>query len=336
MYAKLVAKSGVTIGSLLQELAKVCTGTINNAASLAAFDPAASQIIGDIPTNWTLSYPTSFTATTNVYVLASQCVNTGKYKYARFVVKSTGTNQPFVEPTGGTANVYTLTTASTVYLEMNGATAVNTATGAVTNPTYYHQSNEGHILSANSTLYVSASARHLLIHSDNATIDTFFVAEYPETAVTTSKNLTPMVTYRGRGTAFTVTTTSRETLAAPGYSVVQIPNGYWAANNTTTLQSIDSTTSLNTFDFTQTYTGSRLSSEKIFLGSNTRQTIARDLVYYDSSRNHNFINASALTDVRYLPNMASVTSVDTSTYISGNTTYVCFPMVTSVLLVPKA
>jgi hypothetical protein len=336
MYAKLIPLSGATIGNLLQELAKICTGNITSAGSLTAFDSANSEIVSTVPTNWTLAYPTAFTANTNTYVLQSQCVATSKYKYARLMVKGTGTNQPFVEPTGGTANVYTLTTAATIYLEMDGATAVDTGTGAVTNATYYHQSNEGHILNTSGFLYVSASARHLLIYSDNATIDTFLVAEYPETAVTTGKNLTPMIAYRGRGGAITVTTTSRETVAAPSYSVAQIPNGYWAANNTSTLQSIDASTSFNTFEFTQTYTGSRLPADRAPLGNTGRQMIARDLVYYDISRSHNFINVSTLTNIRYLPDTASTTTIDGTRYVSANVEYKSFPLITSVLLVPKA
>lgn len=338
MYAKLTPLSGATIGNLLQELAKVCTGAISSTSTLTAFDSSKSEIINTVATNWTLAYPTSFTANTNVYVLQSQCVNTGKYKYARFMVKGTGTNQPFVEPTGGTANVYTLTTAATIYLEMDGATAVDTVTGAVTNPTYYHQSNEGHILNATGTLYVSASARHILIHSDNTAIDTFFVAEYPETAVTTGKNLTPMITYRGRGGAITVTTTSRETAAAPGYSVVQIPNGYWAANNTTTLQSIHATNALHSFETGAVYnTFSTIDSNMRFLGAAPypRRILVNDFIYYDTSRNHNFINATTLTNVGYIAGAGSFTTSDT-TYTFGNVTYAALPSTNTVFIVPKS
>lgn len=336
MYAKLTAASGASIGGLLQELAKVCTGTISNAASLVSFDPVKSSIISTTATNWTLAYPTSFTANTNVYVLQSQCVDTGKYKYARLMVKGTGTNQPFVEPTGGTANVYTLTTSTTIYLEMGGATAVNTGTGAVTNPTYYHQSNEGPVLGSGS-LYISASARHLFMYSDTATINTFLVAEYPETSITTSQTLTPMIAYRGRGSALTVTTTSRETAAAPGYSVAQIPAGYWVANTTSTLQSIDASTSFNTFEFTQTYTAARAPADRFPTRTAARQMMSRDLVYYDILRSHNFINASTLTGIRYIPDSAGITTVDTTTYTSANVTYAALPLTayTSVLLVPK-
>lgn len=336
MYARLTPTSGATIGNLLQELARVCAGNITSTSGLSAFNPAGSEIVNTVATNWTLSFPTSYTANTNVYVLQSQCVNTSKIKYARLMVKGTGTNQPFVEPTGGTANVFTLTTSSTIYLEMNGATGVNTSTGAVTNPTYYHQSNEGHILDAAGTIYVSASARHLLIYSSTAAVDLFFVAEHPETALTTSKSLIPIITYRGRGGALTITTTSRETAAAASNSVAQIPTGFLVSNNTTSLQSIDSINSFNTFDFTQTYTGSRLPPDRAQTGTTARQMIARDLVYYDSSRNHHFINASQLTNIRYLPDTASTTTLDITRYTSGGTEYVPLPLLTSVLLVPKA
>ncbi len=338
MYAKLTPLSGSTIGNLLQELARVCTGNITSAGSLTAFDSSKSEIINTIPTNWTLAYPTAFTANTNTYVLESQCVTTSKYKYARLMVKSTGTNQPFVEPLGGNANVYTLTTSSTVYLEMNGATAVNTGTGAVTNPTYYHQSNEGHILNATGAVYVSASARHLFIHSDSATIDTFFVAEYPETAVTTSKNLAPMIIYRGRGGAITVTTTSRETAAAPGYSVVQIPNGYWAANNTTTLQSIHATNALHSFETGAVYNSySDIEPNLRFIGAapTERKVLTRDFFYYDTSRNHNFINATILSNIRYIAGASTVSSSDT-TYTYNGVIYASLPSTNTIFLVPKA
>lgn len=338
MYAKLIPQSGVTIGNLLQELARICTGNITSAGSLTAFDPSKSEIINTIPTNWTLAYPTAFTSNTNTYVLQSQCVTTSKYKYARLLIKGTGANFTFVEPTGGTANAYTLTTATPVYLELNGATAVDTGTGAVTNPTYYHQSNEGHILNATGTIYVSASARHLLIHSDTATIDTFFVAEYPETPVTTSKNLAPMITYRGRGGAITVTTTSRETAAAPGATVVQIPNGYWAANNTTTLQSIHATNALHSFETGAVYSSfSDIEPNLRFINaaSTERKVLTRDFFYYDTTRNHNFINATILSNIRYIAGALTVSSSDT-TYTYNGVIYASLPSTNTIFLVPKA
>lgn len=338
MYAKLTPLSGATIGNLLQELARVCTGAITNVNTLTAFDSSKSVIISTIPTNWTLAYPTSFTANTNVYVLQSQCVVTSKIKYARFMVKGTGTNQPFVEPTGGTANVYTLTTSSTVYLEMNGATAVDTSTGTVTNPTYYHQSNEGHILNTSGSIYISASARHLFMHSDTATIDTFFVAEYPETAVTTSKLLTPMITYRGRGGAITVTTTSRETAAAPGSTVVQIPNGYWAANNATTIQSIHATNALHSFETGAVYNNFTDTDPTMrFAGTSPgqRRFLTRDFFYYDTSRNHNFINATTLSNIRYIAGASTITTIDT-TYTFNGVTHIAMPSTNTVFIVPRA
>lgn len=337
MYARLTPLSGATIGNLLQELAKVCTGAITDASSLSAFDPLSSQIITTISTNWTLAYPTTFTANTNVYVLKSQCVNTGKYKYARLLAKGTGTNQPFVEPIGGNANVYSLTTSTSVYLEMDGATAVNTSTGAATNPTYYHQSNEGVIFGTGS-LFISASSRHLLLHSDSATIDTFFVAEYPETALTTAKNLTPMVTYRGQGGAITVTSTSRETAAAPGYTVVQIPNGYWVANSTAGLQSIHATGALHSFETGAVYGNfSSVEGSLRFINAPTidRQILTRDLFYYDTARNHNFINATTLSNIRYISGASSVTTSST-TYTFNGLTYVSLPTTNTTFLVPRA
>lgn len=340
MYAKLSVRQGTTptIGAIMQEIAQVCTGTISSAANLVVFDSAGSEIITTVATNWELVFPTAFTANTNVYVLRSQCVNTGKYKFARLLAKGTAVNEPFVENTGGTANVFVKTSYTNTFIEMNSCTAVNTSTGAVTNPTYYHQSNEGYTPGSR-TLYLSASARHLVMYSEyNAStniICLFGVFEHPETNVTSSKNLIPAVAYRGRGGALVATTTSRETAAAPGNSVLQIPNGYTANTAAISLLGIDATTSFNTFEFTQTYTGSRHAPIRALTRSQTRQMFARDLIFYDIARSHNFINASVLSNVTYITNTSTISTID-SLYTAGNVTYAALPLITGSLLVPKA
>lgn len=340
MFAKLSVKLGTTpnIGSIMQEIARVATGTISSTANLAVFDSAGSEIITTVATNWQLVYPAAFTANTNVYVLRSQCVNTGKYKYARFVAKGTGTNESFVEPLGGNANVYSKTTYTNTFLEMDSCTAVNTSTGAVTNATYYHQTNEGYTPGSR-TLYLSASARHLMMYSEyNAStniICTFGVFEYPETNITTSKNLIPAVAYRGRGLALTATTTSRETAAAPGYSVIQVPDGYTANTAAFSLLGLDATTSFNTFEFNQTYTSSATPPDRVPSGSSARQMIVRDLIYYDTARSHNFINATTLSNISYIPDATTISSID-SRYTIGNTVYATLPLAgSSSLLIPR-
>ena len=340
MYAKLAVKAGTTptIGAILQEIAKVATGTISNVANLAVFDTVNSEIITTTATNWTLYYPASFTANTNVYILRSQCVTGTKYKYARFMAKGTATNEPFVEPTGGTANVYTKTVYTNTYIEMDSCTTANVSTGAVTNATYYHQSNEGYTPGSR-TLYLSASSRHCLMYSEyNSStniICTFAVFEHPETNITSSKALIPVITYRGRGAALTVTTTSRETAVAPGYSVIQIPDGYTANTAAFSLLGLDATTAFNTFDFNQTYTASSLPPDRALTGSVTRQMIPRDLIYYDTARSHNFINATTLSNIAYLTDVTNMASID-SRYTIGSTTYAVQPLMgPSGLLVPR-
>ncbi len=339
MYAKLAVKIGTTptVGAILQEVVQVCTGTISDTANLTVFDTAGSEIISTTATNWQLFYPAAFTANTNVYILRSQCVTTSKYKYARFVAKGTATNEPFTEPLGGNANVYSKTTYTNTFIEMDSCATANASTGAVTNATYYHQSNEGYTPGSR-TLYLSASARHLLMYSqyDASTniICTFGVFEYPETNITSSKTLVPVIAYRGRGGALTVTTTSRETAAAPGYSVIQVPNGYTANTAAYSLLGLDATTAFNTFEFAQTYTGSNMNGDRAFTKTLVRQQIPRDLVFYDIARSHNFINASTLSNVFYLPSVT--TSTVDSTYTAGNVTYAAFPTVGSTILAPRA
>jgi hypothetical protein len=339
MYAKLAVKLGTTptIGAIMQEIAQVCTGTISNQANLAVFDTDSSEIISSTATNWQLFYPAAFTANTNVYILRSQCATTSKYKYARLLAKGTATNEPFTEPLGGNANVYAKTTYTNTFIEMDSCATANSSTGAVTNATYYHQSNEGYTPGSR-TLYLSASTRHLLMYSEyNAStniICTFGVFEYPETNITSSKTLIPAIAYRGRGGALTVTTTSRETAAAPGYSVIQIPDGYTANTAAYSLLGLDATTAFNTFEFSQTYTGSNPNGDRAFTKTTIRQQIPRDLVFYDIARSHNFINASTLSNVFYLPGIT--TGTVNSTYTAGNVTYAAFPTVASTILVPRA
>jgi len=329
-------------GQVLREIVYVATGYYTSATQLQVFDPVNSQIVNTVASNWQIVYPTTNKfGNSSVVVLRSQCVNSAKYKYARFVLKGTNTNEPFVEPTGGTANVFAYTNYGTLYLEMDSCTSANTSTGAVTNATYYHQSNEGYNLNflGNTSVYLSASSRHLLMYSQyNATtniICTMAVMEHPETNITTGANLIPAVSYRGRGAAMTVTTTSRETAAAPSYSVLQIPDGYTVSGNTKSLLGIDATTSLTTFDFSQTFTTSVLTvPDRYPTGTVVRQSLARDLFFYDAARSHNFINATTLSNVFYLPNATSINSLESAYSYSGNT-YVCFPLTSSILLVPR-
>ena len=134
-----------------------------------------------------------------------------------------------------------------------------------------------------------------------------------------------------------MTTTALETAAAPGYSVFQIPQGYWTANNSITLQCLSATTALNTFEHGQTFTASAIPADRLLNGSGStaRQAIVRDIFYYDAARNHQLINASTLSNVRLLYNGASISSIDT-TYTYAGVTYVCLPLIASSLLIPKA
>jgi len=343
MYAKLVVRSGTanTIAEMMQEMANVITGSVTTASQLSVFDGVNSTIINTTPTNWSLIYPAAVTSNSNVYIFRSQCVNTSKYKYARLICKGTAANEPWVEPTGGTANPNQQRTYAARYVEMDSCTSANTTTAVVTNPTYKHQSNEGYI-PFSQTLHVSASARHLAIYSQyNAStniICTFGVFEYPETNITTGNNLIPAVVYRGRGAALTVTTTALETSAAPGYSVMQVPDGYTASTNTKSLQTIDALTSPHSFDFGQTYVASAAQpGDRYFSQANTnlRQMPGKDLFFYDLNRSHNFINATNLTNVSYVPNGGSLSPIE-STFTYGSNTYVSLPLTFSSLLFPKS
>jgi hypothetical protein len=343
MYAKLVVRTGTanTIAEMMQEMANVITGSVTTNSQLSVFDSVNSTITTTTPTNWSLIYPSVVTSNSNVYIFRSQCVNTSKYKYARLICKGTATNEPWVEPTGGTANPNQQRTYAARYVEMDSCTSANTTTAVVTNSTYKHQSNEGYI-PFSQTLYISASARHLAMYSqyNSSTniICAFGIFEHPETNITTGKNLIPVVTYRGRGAALTVTTTSLETAAAPGNSVMQVPDGYTSSTNTKSLLGIDALTSPHSFDFGQTFIASASDpGTRILSQANTylRQFPGKDLFFYDINRSQNFINASSLSNVYYIPNGASTSSIG-SLYTYGSNTYISLPLTSSTILFPNS
>lgn len=347
MFARLVPRSSTanTIAEMMQEMVKVYTGNITTAGQLTAFDSSKSYIITTTPTNWSLIYPSVVTSNSNVYIMRSLCVDTNKYKYARIICKGTATNEPWVEPTGGTANPNQQRTYTNRYIEIDSCTSVNTTTATVTNSTYKHQGAEGYVPFSRD-LVLSASNTHLAMYSlydlTSNFVPLFGVFEYPETNITTSQNLIPVVTYRGRGSGLRLLTTALETGPASGNSVVQIPDGYNAVTNTKSLQTIDANTSPFSFDFSTTYTSAAQPGDRHASQTNTyaRQISGKDLFFYDMFRSHNFINATTLTNVAYIPNQNSVSqmsqsTVDATTYTYTGNTYCALPLVSSIILFPE-
>ena len=349
MYARLNnIKASATIGDVMKEMVQILTGAISSASALQIFDPNSSVLIVTTPSNWILEYPAVLSSTSNVFILSSTCVTTNKKKYLRILAKGTGTNQPFIEPSGGTANVYSLVASATttVGIEMVGLRSFDSGTGAVQNSTYYHYSSEGYFPSASGVLYLSASSRHALMHTNadapTTKVTTWGIFECPENNVTTQKNLVPVLVYRGYGSAETASTTGRDTAAAAIKSIVQCPDGYVLSTNTgNQLLSMDTSitsAAISTFGFAG---GWNSTAETIpfdgIVASPQRNTPIRDLFSYDIIRSHALYNASSLTKV-YSTLSSTTRNLNTfnQTYTINGQLYEMLRVSTGGFLIPRS
>lgn len=342
MFAKLSKniQGNFTIGEILQELVKVCCGVITSKNDLTVFDSNLSTIINSTATNWQQVFPSPLTSQSNCFVIKSQCINPAKFKYARFMVKGISAVDNYNEPTSNISTVYAQQPNLDCFLEMNTGIGFDTATSSLLNPSYYHASNEG-INLLSDDLIISASSRHLLIYSQNTssynTIPLFACLEFPETNITQSKSLVPFISYRGKGQNLTHSTLSKDISSAKYYSVCQVPDGFnlLTNKNHTILSFGNDTRHFTTLDFGNVYIGSEFTQDRISLNNpSQRQLPARDLIIYDVSRGLNFINASTLTNVYYFANGTAFCDIN-STYTFNGKSFVCLPLSTAVLLIPK-
>ena len=337
-----VTSSTITLGQIAREIVKVCIGQITSVDGLEVFQKETSYIINSVQPNWELIFPATITDKTNVFILRSRCVNTNKFKYARFMLKGTASNEAFVEAKGGLANVYSKVDFTTVSIEMNSCLSVNTTSGFSRNNTYYHASQEG-FKPGTSDLYISASSRHLLMYSQyNASTNTvplFAVMEFPENNISSSKNLIPALAYRGSGHALTESVMSRDTtsVTTPARNVCQIPDGYLVTSGkTAAIVSIffsSTDAKILTLDFGTTFSESLKSEDRLPLGTPERNLISRDIIFYDTKNGHYFANATTLTDVYFIPQAAAYCPLE-YVYTYNTKNFLCLPLSSAVVLVP--
>lgn len=347
MYARLsqTIKSTATIGDVMKEIVQILTGAISSTSALQVFDASTSVIISTTATNWVLEYPAVLSSTSNVFILSSQCVTTGKKKYVRLLAKGTGTNQPFIEPLGGSANVYGLVASATttVGIEMHSLKAFDSGTGAVSNATYFHYSSEGYFPGISGALYLSASARHVLMHTNSDSyatkVTTWALFECPENITTTTKNLVPVLYYRGYGSAETASTTGRDTAGVAIKSIVQTPDGYTISNNTGgQLLSMDTaitSAAISTFGFAGAWNPPATAPVFDKIVSGARNITLRDLFVFDIIRGFSLYNASSLTKVYSNPVFGTMNTGLQNFTIDG-VTYDYLRVSYGALLIPKA
>lgn len=333
--------NSATVLDAVREIIQVMTGSITSTSQLTVFDRATSEIAATTASNWTLDYPANLSTHSNVFILKSACATSGKFKYARILLKGTATGEAFIEPTGSAVALSARNVFSNVFIELTSCRTASASSAVATNPTYYHAAGEGHIVGS-TPITISASSRHLVLYSQySATsnrVPLFMVLEHPENSITTSRNLIPVVTYRGSGGIITETTAFRETTttpSTPAANVAQIPDSFIIQTGTssalTTVSDADGF--ICTFDFGSAFPLSASTVDRHPLNSPGRRLITRDLVFYNPQGGHFFINASSLSKIAYIGGSGFYTS--DSTYTSGSTTYAVLPLIASALVVPK-
>jgi hypothetical protein len=228
-YAKISFNgTSITANQALSDIKGLITGNITDTSGLAYADKNSSEVrIGTFPGagNWQV-----VTDTNGILVLSSACVDGSKTKYAIFETYTVASNR-----TGG-ENV------NLTRLFLSSALSVNGT--SFTNQTYvnYYGPNttlsDGIFMHANyplnlnplaSPIYMHWGPNHIMIYKATAPYYVMRgVFEFPETTLTTSKNLVPALAVFTNtfGAGYWTSVTGKISNASMGGTVIQHPNLY--------------------------------------------------------------------------------------------------------------
>jgi hypothetical protein len=228
-YAKLsFTGTTVTAQQALFDIKGVLEGAITTTDGLTYANKNSSEIkIGDFPGagNWqTVTY------TDGILVMRSACVDGSKYKYAIFELINNASNRT------GAYNV----NISRLFLSsahaVNGSTFTNQTytnvyglNATVCDGLFMHANYPQNLTPLASPIYMHWGPRHVMIYK--ATAPNYVmrgVFEFPETTLTTSKNLVPVLAVftNSFGGSYWASNTGRVTSASMGGTVIQHPNLY--------------------------------------------------------------------------------------------------------------
>ena len=323
-YAKISFNgTSVTAAQALQDIKGLITGAITDTNGLTYADKNSSEVkIGTFPGagNWQVEYEN---LSGGVLTLSSACVDASKTKYAIFEVY----NNAATRTGGSNINISRLYLSSA--LALNGA--------SFTNQTYlnYISSNatyaDGLFMHANyplnlnplaSPIYMHWGPGHVMIYkalAPNYVMRGVF--EFPETTLTTSKNLVPALAVFTNAFQATYWTTglSKVTSGTAGGTVVQHPNLYRVSTQT-------QNGPFGLGNSASIYMDNSLYNRSISRTVNSTGQVAYPLIpMYTASYNVGFPAAfmSTYSGV-YLTASGAASIGDTLTY--GSDTYIYLPM----------
>ena len=326
-YAKLsFTGATVTADQALQDIRGVITGAITTTGGLSYANVNSSEIkIGAFPGQGNWQVVTDNTAG-GILALSSTCVDNSKTKYAIFEVYNNTANRT------GSSNI----NVSRLYL----SSALSVNGNSFTNQTYtnYYSASttaaDGLFMHANypqnlnplaSPIYMHWGPGHVMIYKAFPTNYVMRgVFEFPETTLTTSKNLVPALAVftNAFGAGYWTSVLSKVSNGTMGGTVVQHPNLYRVS---TQLQ--DGPFGLGNAG--SIYIDNSLFNRSISRTVNSTGQVAYPLIpMYTASYNVGFPAAfmSAYSGV-YLTASGAASIGDTLTY--GSDTYIYLPMNTS-------
>jgi len=323
-YAKISFNgAGVTAAQALADIKGLITGAITDTNGLTYADKNSSEVkIGTFPGqgNWQVEYES---LSGGVLTLSSTCVDNSKTKYAIFEVYNNSSSRT------GASNI------NVSRLFLSSAHALNG--DSFTNQTYvnYFSNNttlcDGLFMHANyplglnplaSPIYMHWGPGHVMIYKATAPYYIMRgVFEFPETTLTTSKNLVPALAVFTNtfGAGNWTSALSKITSGTMGGTVVQHPNLYRVSTQTQNGPfGLGNTVSI--------YVDNSLFNRSISRTVNSTGQVAYPLIpMYTASYNIGFPAAfmSTYSGV-YLTSSAAASIGDTLTY--GADTYIYLPM----------